>query len=1182
MKKSFRHFISAALMFLLVFTLLPLSSFGLDDLGGEDGEAFDSIGPDGDNRATSPDIATIDSPEGVDRVSSFEGPVTPVSVDISGYNAQTRLAKYLSKVYGTADPATTDKLAALATEDLRAYIASLNIPGVDTTAFSISIADRDPGETVAGGPYAYRVTVINQDPDTYELVGADSRSIELSITKATLYIRAPLLSLEIMYGDDIPDYKYTIDSGVVNPELGIDDREVELQGDIPGLWSYYVKNDRPGIYSIEFVSSTAPLADNYVVKLMPGILNVKAPKITVTLQQNKDTDDVTTSVVTDSEFYDADYLVPDYSDDFTEPAGTHFAGWNTQADGSGDTYYPGDRISKLKLLSGVLTLYAQYEPGVLASYTVRYMLENANDSGYTIGGAETRLGIVGEKIAWTDDDNWKTEIGDNPDGFYYDHAQTNVEIERYSPTVIEVYLNRKTFEIRASFGVDDPANGANVTYAYNNYNVSPGGSIKYGANLTDIFFQNPYLGGANVYTDYVWSSTVGGAFNALTGTAPGFTQYFLPDTMPLGNIRIYEWVLRTGETQWIQYNYYAYKGTGDENSASSYELDVQNAPFALNWTASSADLSFQSVIAGLNASERTVQHPLTQTAFNSLTQNGQGTTTGVASGPAFGQQSTKSNPYIVNIYYRYLPYYKITLILGGGEFTNPLQDRVVSRTVGSPVGTLPLATNAAYDFGGWYTLPNGPDGGGIKYEPTTIMGNKDIYLFAYWDAFTFDIDYGYASEGGGDNPATGNPSGYSVRGLPLRINDPIRENYEFAGWSATSSDNGDIIPDDEASWQRNYKIPTGVSGDIFFKPHWKPIEYKITYNLNGGINDASNPGKYTIESPDIPLAAPTKADYIFGGWIAEGGITVTDLNPDVKIPQGTAGDIVLTAYWKTKVTIIADDATQPYDGTTLTKGTYKYDGLPAGYTLAATVVGSQREFGSSDNTVTDWAIIRDSDGKDVTTYFDVTPVVGKLTITKSEADVVITTATDAKAYDGTALTNAGYTVTGLPAGYTVVVDVVGSQAAVGTSDNVLGSFRIIRDRDGEGVTEYFNVRTILGTLTVTAVPVIPAPAPGPAPGSAPAPAPLAPTAPFVPVADEPADESAPAETIDEPENSEIDESETPQAPAPAGDDEPTIEPIPEPETPLAATSWALIGLLLAIAGVLSAAAILAVVLARRK
>ena len=68
-------------------------------------------------------------------------------------------------------------------------------------------------------------------------------------------------------------------------------------------------------------------------------------------------------------------------------------------------------------------------------------------------------------------------------------------------------------------------------------------------------------------------------------------------------------------------------------------------------------------------------------------------------------------------------------------------------------------------------------------------------------------------------------------------------------------------------------------------------------------------------------------------------------------------------------------------------------------------------------------------------------------------------------YDGTALTVPTANVAGLPAGFTAEYSMSGSQTNVGSSDNTIASYKILKD--GEDVTANFSSVTLsAGTLTV--------------------------------------------------------------------------------------------------------------------
>ena len=86
-----------------------------------------------------------------------------------------------------------------------------------------------------------------------------------------------------------------------------------------------------------------------------------------------------------------------------------------------------------------------------------------------------------------------------------------------------------------------------------------------------------------------------------------------------------------------------------------------------------------------------------------------------------------------------------------------------------------------------------------------------------------------------------------------------------------------------------------------------------------------------------------------------------------------------------------------------------------------------------------------------------------------DEEVVLTAASDSKAYDGTALTNANYTVKDLPEGYTITVNVSGSATNVtDEGKNTIASYKIVNDATGEDVTQLFtNVTTVDGKLTIT-------------------------------------------------------------------------------------------------------------------
>ncbi|PKK96328.1 MAG: hypothetical protein CVV58_06915, partial [Tenericutes bacterium HGW-Tenericutes-3] len=110
--------------------------------------------------------------------------------------------------------------------------------------------------------------------------------------------------------------------------------------------------------------------------------------------------------------------------------------------------------------------------------------------------------------------------------------------------------------------------------------------------------------------------------------------------------------------------------------------------------------------------------------------------------------------------------------------------------------------------------------------------------------------------------------------------DPTRVGYTFDGWF---SDAGLTTP---------YVFTTMPASSITLYAGWTIETYTISYELYDGINDAENPASYTVATPTITLAAPTKAGYTFDGWYDTAEfdnliITTIDL--------GTTGNLTLYA-----------------------------------------------------------------------------------------------------------------------------------------------------------------------------------------------------------------------------------------------------------------------------------------------
>ena len=114
--------------------------------------------------------------------------------------------------------------------------------------------------------------------------------------------------------------------------------------------------------------------------------------------------------------------------------------------------------------------------------------------------------------------------------------------------------------------------------------------------------------------------------------------------------------------------------------------------------------------------------------------------------------------------------------------------------------------------------------------------------------------------------------------------DPIKTGYTFEGWRKERE-------------TELFDYNTEITEDIDLEAKWTPIEYNITYVLNGGTNDDDNPSKYTIEDT-IDFQPATREGYDFIGWYEDENLT--DRKDGI---SHETGDKTVYAKWEAKKNI---------------------------------------------------------------------------------------------------------------------------------------------------------------------------------------------------------------------------------------------------------------------------------------
>ena len=210
-------------------------------------------------------------------------------------------------------------------------------------------------------------------------------------------------------------------------------------------------------------------------------------------------------------------------------------------------------------------------------------------------------------------------------------------------------------------------------------------------------------------------------------------------------------------------------------------------------------------------------------------------------------------------------------------------------------------------------------------------------------------------------------------------------------------------------------------------------------------------GKTLVEGVDYELTYS-------GNATDAGTVTVT------VIGKGDYAGSIDVAYQiaPAPLTVATESANKVYDGKPLTAGG-KVDGLVNGETVAIKLVGSQTKVGSSDNGYRiEW-----SGTAKRANYRLEAETIGKLTVTESADEVVVTTTGGAFAYDGTSR-GATVKVANLPEGYSLET-AESAASAKDVSDGEVAATAdvlVIKNAEGEDVTSKLNIKFVDGTIKV--------------------------------------------------------------------------------------------------------------------
>lgn len=225
--------------------------------------------------------------------------------------------------------------------------------------------------------------------------------------------------------------------------------------------------------------------------------------------------------------------------------------------------------------------------------------------------------------------------------------------------------------------------------------------------------------------------------------------------------------------------------------------------------------------------------------------------------------------------------------------------------------------------------------------------------------------------------SSSNPIKYS-QNQSITLANPTAEYLTFDGWYLNSNFTGSKVT----------KVNTSGTSDITLYAKWVPVEYTITYVLNGGTNPADAVKTYHVASGTVTLPEPSKTGNSFAGWCKKSDLSDTPMKEfltDVPVNltlyakwaegaytvsynsnYGTVQTIEKNYSYEEKFTILGKD-TFTRNGYTLSGWNTKSDGTGTTYTPGQTNVSKLADIGTvitlyAKWTPNDYTVTFDSNG----------------------------------------------------------------------------------------------------------------------------------------------------------------------------------------------------------------------------
>ena len=556
-----------------------------------------------------------------------------------------------------------------------------------------------------------------------------------------------------------------------------------------------------------------------------------------------------------------------------------FSGWNTEEDGSGDDYFPGDTYSE----NEALYLYAQWTP---IKYTVAY-----NGNGSTSGSMLTQTFTYGKSYNLAANGfvrsnyhfaGWNTKADGS--GTSYSDKQSVKNLATKKGTKVTLYAQ----------------------WAKNTY------TIRFHAN--------------------------GGAGSMADVTVPYDTVYYLPkNQFTLKGYRFDEWIDADHSMAIDDEGYITRTSAQSKSDVIDLYAQWTANKYIVAYNANGGSGTMAADTATYGSGYVTKENAFSRTGYTFKGWNEKADGTGTDWTNWIGKSWTWTYTKNITLYAQWTAnQYQLTLNPNNGSFSDGTTavktlkpDLIYNGYNWCDIGSQKVS-RTGYTFDGWYDKASGGEKvydvngscvTGTYWKNNIYQHTGNLTVYAHWTAKNVTVTF-HRNTDSNDTTTSQQTFTYDVAGQKFTDKGWSKTGYTLLGWST-----------DKNATNASYSVTNGVSNDWINKNSpkvdlygvWTANKYTVAYNANGGSGTMAT-DKATYGAGYVTKAnAFSRTGYTFVGWNEKADGTGTDWTSWIgKSWTWTyTKNITLYAQWtvnKYTLMITGDSGVEKITG----NGTYNY------------------------------------------------------------------------------------------------------------------------------------------------------------------------------------------------------------------------------------------------------------------